>query len=65
MTIELTDDEYGGLLVLMGFALAQSSNNRMLQNSFLITANAVGRNSPNFTAYKVVNVKERKEKRGE
>ena len=57
MTIELTDDEYMQLLIMMGYATgAAMKQDRKLADNFLRLANAVNKNNPRWTRYEVPEV---------
>lgn len=55
MRIELTSDEYALLLLALGYATgaAFKDGDKRMANSFTRVTNAVGRNDPHFTPYKV------------
>jgi hypothetical protein len=53
--VNLTSEEYEGLLLLLGYATgaAMKEGGSKLACSFLRIANAVGRSSPNFIPYAI------------
>jgi hypothetical protein len=54
-TVQLSEDEYEGLLLMMGYAAgaAEREGDKRLSRCFLRLANAVNRDNPSWTPYEV------------